>query len=185
MVSSVEVAGVNVSVEFEEAFGENPARLHLRLPADCDGNKKIPPKTILFSARGEAHGKVIKSDSTTLRWAFEKPKQSFVVALKNGELGAIQDLSSMVAATGAAHVAKHSPKFPDGNIPGSLTVDGNLAYVPASAVHESLVKHLIGCDALSVCFIVRCNNDKMISPMGWVLYNQKQLIVNRDSGFTV
>ena len=170
LLNTVEVAGTKVSVEFKEAAGDNPSRLHLRLPAERAGNKQIPPKTIFFAARGDEYGKVIKSESTTLRWAFEKTKNVIISELKNKEVGPLKELSAMVAGSGASHIAKHSPSFSPGKLPNAMTIDLNLAFVPTDALSKLVLKHVAECDAMSVCFIVKCNKEKAVTPVGWALY---------------
>ena len=97
------------------------ARLFLHLPKDAEGNKKLPPRTILYKLVGEAAGKIEKCKDNVLPWNFEKTSKTLVAEkLSDGVLGQVVDLATLIKQKGATSVVKHSPTFPAGQPPSSL-----------------------------------------------------------------
>ena len=151
------------------------------LPEGATANKKMPPKTILFTIQGK-EGQLSPAQRGP-KFALEDPKKSLVVNNSGSKI--VTTLHDMIEKTKATSVDRHGSPFPEGVAPNALT-GTNLHFQAADPLLASLVDFAMTSAHLQHAWILKTKEEGKLTKLtcqGLAVLMRKQVVIKAGEAF--
>jgi len=146
-------------------------RIQLQSTAPLQGNKKIPPGTVLCMFK---EGRVEPSDGAGPVFAFANARKEKVC---ESGTGTVKTLSDFLQSTSAQSIVKHGPISTAGTSGLATTVKppgSRLEFVPARAEVRAFLAAVMSCSMVGAVWILKTRTGEA-QPQGVALTAAKQL----------
>ena len=157
-----------MQVLFRRATKSMDAALILCAPG-LSGNKKIPPRTILFSTT-EGQMQNADKESKGIAYGWIDCGKAFVFEAA----ASLMTLKEYIKKTGATSVQKHEPFTQV--IPTKLKVTASLAFVAKDPIAREFFSHAQRMQEVGVAWKV-LTQGKVVKPLGVAIYTHKEMLM--------
>ena len=147
-----------------------PAGMRLASLQKLEGNKKVPPRTVLYSTN---EGEIAQGEGANgIKFEYEKTKLGYACEWNKP----LMTLHEMITKTGAKSLVKHAPWT--GTAPSTVQLVSLVRFIPK--LHGDLWAVAGGpkADGVGIAWSLKFSDQKKsLAPTGIVLYTTKQLIL--------
>ena len=168
MLSAGEEVVAQVTAPFPIAVVDGP-KIRLVAMQQLEGNKKLPPRTILVRCSDLQVGPA-GSSAASFEFSFDKTKTTYV---QQSGVASLITLHDLIEKSGAKGIAKHTPWT--GGTPTSVVAQSSSSMMPAS--RTGFWQKVSRSESLGVAWVLKLTDKKILTPTGIVAYNVKQLII--------